>query len=129
MCEALSTDISLKDVFGWDESPFCLEKITSYAGLVEFELKSIFNLNTHFEINERSWVRFLALSFLFLAILQKDVSFANSFALLFKPSGTSLTYIRKRSGPNMDPWGTSARIGLHDELCQFKTILWNLLEK
>ena len=56
-------------------------------------------------------------------MLEIDVSFANRFALLFNPLGISLTYIRERRGPNMDPWGTPARFGPHDEVCSFKTTL------
>ena len=32
-------------------------------------------------------------------------------------------------GPDMDPWGTAARIGLYDGLSQFKTTPWNLFER
>ena len=35
---------------------------------------------------------------------------------------------RKRSGPRIEPWGTPAKTGLHDDVCPFKTILWNLPE-
>ena len=64
-----------------------------------------------------------ALSFLFLTMPKIDVSSANSFTLFFKPSGMSLIYTRKRRGPNIDPLGTLVRIGLHDEVCPFKTTL------
>ena len=128
-CEALSTDISLKNTCGWADSPFLLENITSSAGLVGYALKSIFYWNAYFEINERLWIRSLALSFWFLTMLKIDVSSGNSFTLLFKSSGMSLIYIRKRRDLNMDPWEMPARINLHGEGCAFKTTLWNLLER
>ena len=53
-CEALSTGISWKNIFGWARVMFFLENITSCAGLVRSGLKSIFHLEAHFEINERS---------------------------------------------------------------------------
>ena len=37
--------------------------------------------------------------------------------------------MRKRSGPRIDPWGTPAKIGLHDHVGPFKTTLWNLPDK
>ena len=53
----------IKNIFRWAESPFFLEKITSSAGLLGSELKTNFHWNANFEINERSWVRSLALFF------------------------------------------------------------------
>ena len=74
-------------------SKFIFLYITSYSRLVGSGLKSIFHSKARFEINERSWVRSLAQSFLFLTILKIDVLFANSFMLLFNRSGS--TYIKK----------------------------------
>ena len=51
--------------------------------------------------------------------LKIDVSSANSLALLFHLLGISLTYIRKRRGPNMDPSGAPARISLHDSVLSY----------
>ena len=65
-------------------------------------LKRIFQLKSHFEINERSWVRSLAPSFSLLAMPKKGVSTAISFMLLFNMSVISLTYIRNRGGPNQE---------------------------
>ena len=82
---------------------FFLQKITSRAGLVGSGLKSIFDLKAHFEINERSWVRSFVLYFYSSKTLKTDVSSANTFTLLFKPSGMTLIYIGKRRVPNMEP--------------------------
>ena len=114
----------IKNIFGWANSFFY---ITSYSRLVGSGLKSIFHSKARFEINERSWVRSLAQSFLFLTILKIDVLFANSFMLLFNRSGW--TYIKKRTCPNMDPWSTPARICLQGDVCPFETNLSNMLER
>ena len=37
--------------------------------------------------------------------------------------------MRKRSGPRIDPRGTSAKTGLHDDVCPFRTTLWNLPDR
>ena len=84
-------------------SKFIFLYITSYSRLVGSGLKSIFHSKARFEINEMSWVRSLAQSFLLLTILKIDVLFANSFMLLFNRSGMPSTYIKKRTCPNVDP--------------------------
>ena len=122
-CEVLSTEISLKNISGWPESPFFLEKITSCASFVGFRLKRIFYVNAHFEINDRSWERSFALSFLFLTMLKIDVLSPNSFTLLFKPSGMLLITCRQACYwyINIEPWAMTARIGLYDQGFPFKT--------
>ena len=62
-------------------------------------------------------------------MVKRDVSSANSFALDFNSLGKSLMYIRKRSGPSIDPRGTPAKTGYHDEACSFNNTLWNLSDK
>ena len=68
---------------------FFLESSTSWVGLLGSELKSIFQLKAHFEIKERSLLRALALSFLSLTVVNRDVSSAKSFALVFSSLGKS----------------------------------------
>ena len=34
--------------------------------------------------------------------------------------------MRERGGPKIEPWGIPARTGFHNEVCRFKTTLWNL---
>ena len=46
---------------------------------------------------------------------KRDVSSANNLALAFNPFGKSLIYMRKRSGPNIEPCGTPAKTGAHAE--------------
>ena len=48
----------------------------------------------------------LALSLLSLTIVKRDVSSAKSFTLDFNSLGKSLMSMRKRSGPNIEPWET-----------------------
>ena len=37
--------------------------------------------------------------------------------------------MRKRRGPRTDPWGTSAKTGLHDAICAIKTTLCSLPDR
>ena len=46
----------------------------------------------------------------------KQVSSANRLVLQDKAFGRSLTYMRKRRGPRIEPWGTPMLIGLVVEL-------------
>ena len=87
-------------------------------------LKSIFQLKAHFEITERSLLRALAVSF--LSLTNREVSSAKSFAWAFNPLGKSLIQMRKWNGLRIEPWGTPAEIGLHDDVCPFKMTLWNV---
>ena len=82
---------------------FFLENTTSCAGLLGSGSKSIFQLQAHLEISDKSLLSILALSDLSLTIVKRDVSSAKSFALDFNSFGKSLMYIRKRSGPRIDP--------------------------
>ena len=86
-------------------------------------LNSIFQLKSHFEINKRSLLSILALSFIFLIIVKRDVPSAINLTLNFNSFGKSLIKIRKRSGPNIEPWGTPAKIGFHEECWPFKITL------
>ena len=125
--EALSTRIWYKKCI--IKSSFFLEKITFCAGFAGSELNRIFDLKPHFEINEGLLMRSFPLSFLSLTTLKINESSTNNFALHFNPFGRSFTYIRKRRGSYRNPMGAPARIGLHNEVCPFKTHLWNLFEK
>ena len=77
-------------MIGWVWVFFFLENITSSAGFVGSVLKSIFQLKAHVEINKRSLLSILALSFISLTIVKKDVSSANNFTLDFNLFGKSL---------------------------------------
>ena len=54
---------------------------------------------------------------------------AKSIALDFDLSGRSFMWMRKRSEPNIDPWGTPAKIDLHDNVWPFRITLWSLPDK
>ena len=68
-------------------------------------------------------LRILALSFLSLTAVKRDVSSAKSLTLDFNLLGKSLIQIRKRGRSVMEPWGTPAKTRLHDDVCPFKTTL------
>ena len=50
----------------------------------------------------------------------------NFFTLYWIPSGISLMKIRKRREPNIEPWGTPARISFQHEIYLTKNVLLNL---
>ena len=64
----------------------------------------------------RSLFRIFAQSFSSLTTVNRDVLSANNLAFDFKSLGKSLIYIRKRSGPKIDPCETPARTGAHEEV-------------
>ena len=72
--EALSTWILLRLMTGWLDTFFFLANKTSWAGLCGSRFKSIFQLNTHFEIKERLLQRAWTISFLSLTIVNREVS-------------------------------------------------------
>ena len=37
--------------------------------------------------------------------------------------------MRKRRGPKNDLWETPAKIGLHDDICPFKTTLYSVPDR
>ena len=59
----------------------------------------------------------------------KEVSSANNLHSLLRPFGNSLTYIRNKRGPRMEPGDTTARISTQEEYWPFRTTLCFLLVK
>ena len=55
-----------------------------------------------------------------------DLSSANSFTLDERLLRRLFMYIRKNSGPEVEPWGTPASIGDHVVTWPFKRAYWNL---
>ena len=45
------------------------------------------------------------------------------------PLATSLMYIKKNKGPNIEPCEAPASTGVHAEVWPFRTTLWSLLFK
>ena len=97
----------------------CPEKSTSWAGVLGSGLNNIFQLEAHLEITNRSLLRILALSFLSLTIVKREAPAAKSFALDLNSFGKSLMQTRKRKWPNIEPWGTPAKAGFHDDVFPF----------
>ena len=62
-------------------------------------------------------------------MVKRDVSSAKSFLLDFISFGKSLMSVRKRSVPKVDPCGTPAKTGLHDEDWPLKKALWILPDR
>ena len=57
------------------------------------------------------------------------MSSAKSLAFGFNQFGKPLMYTRKRSGLIIQPWATPAKTGFHNDVCTFKTTLWNLFDR
>ena len=74
-------------------------------------------------------MKVLALSFLSLTIVKREVPSAKSFALDFNSFSKWLMQTRNRRGSSIEPWGTPAITGFHDDVCPFKITLWNLSER
>ena len=55
-----------------------------------------------------------------------EVSSANSLAVDERLWLWSFMYIRKNSGPKIDPWGTPASIGDQEDSWPFKRMCWFL---
>ena len=98
-----------------------LLKITSCACLVMSGLKLIFHCNT------QSWTlaRLSFNSFAEASTLKttenSEVSCTKSFALDDESFVESLIYIKNRSGPKIDSWGTPALTSAHEQNWPFKT--------
>ena len=53
----------------------------------------------------------------------KEVSSADNLNSLLRPFGNSLTYMRNKRDPRMEPYGTPARISTQEDYWPFKTTL------
>ena len=57
------------------------------------------------------------------------MSSENNFAFDERPLARSLIYIKNRSGPSMEPWGTPAVTSAQEEDCPLSTALCLLFLK
>ena len=55
-----------------------------------------------------------------------DVSSEDSFTVDERSLPRSFMYIRKNTGPKIEPWGTPVSIGDHENAWLFKKTCWNL---
>ena len=77
----------------------------------------------------RSLLRSVAVLSGSLAVENRDMSPANNLELHWRLSDKSVMYIRNKSGPNIDPWGTPALIVAQDELWPLRISLCFLFLK
>ena len=108
---------------------FFLLNIISYACLLRSELKLVFHWKAQLFINFKSLLISPAKVLMSWTMENKEVSSANNLHWLLRPFGKSLTYIKNKRGPRMEPCGTPARISTQKEHWSFKTILCFLLVK
>ena len=57
------------------------------------------------------------------------MSSANNFAFEQRPLARSFLYIKNRSGPTMEPWGTPALRSAQEEVCPLRSTLCLLFLK
>ena len=57
------------------------------------------------------------------------MSFANNFAFDERPSAKSFIYIKNRSGPSLEPWGTPGLTSAQEEVYLLRTTLCFLFLK
>ena len=117
LCELVGDKILLLNVrIGSWILDCLLEKIIYLDCLERSGLKDIFQVYAQIDIKFRSPLSVteaLILSFMNENI---DVSSAKIFILDWIPLDISLMNIRKRSGPNIEPWGTPANISFQLEV-------------
>ena len=117
------TTVLLKFNDGWFGLLSFLEKISSCGYLLGSGLKLIFHWNAHLFIFFRSSFKFFADKVISWTTENREVSSANSLGFEIKLSERSLTNIKKKRGPRIDPWGTPALTRVHEEYWPFKTTL------
>ena len=116
------TGMLLKRITGWSISCLFFERSNSTACFCGSGLNDILQLWAHWLINPRSWFMFSAAAFGSWTTVNNDVSSAKSLTLHFKSAVRSLIYTRKNNGPNIDPWGTPAKISPQLEHWPFRTV-------
>ena len=93
-----------------------LEKIISLACFEGSGLKDIFQEYAHLDIKYRSSLSVTEAAILSFITENIDVSSAKKIIFDWIPSGISLMKIRKKRGPNIEPWGTPAKISFQFEV-------------
>ena len=106
---------------------FFLLNIVSCAYLQGSWLKLIFHWKAQLLINVKSLLISLAEVLMSWTTENKEVSSANNLHSPLRPFGKSLTYIKNKRGPRMEPCGTQALISTQDQHWPFKTTLCFLL--
>ena len=97
----------------WVDSWSLWEKITSWVCLLGSGLKFIFHWKAQLSILFKSWFNLFADECLSSVTEKIDVSSANSLGFEVKFSDKSFKYIKERSDPRIEPWGTSASAFAH----------------
>ena len=84
------------------------EKKISWACLLGSGLKLMFHWKTQLFFLFKSWFNLFAYECLSFIYEKSDVSSANSVGFEIKFAGKSYIYMKKISGPKIEPWGTPA---------------------
>ena len=127
--EAKLKSILLKHTLGWNDVILFLLNIISFGCLLRSELKLVFHWTAQSLINFKSLLISLTEVLTPWATKNNEVSAASNLHSLLWRFGKSLTYIKNKSGPRMEPCGTSAWTSTQDEHWLFKTTLCFMLVK
>ena len=90
-------------------------KMTSWACLVGSEIKFIFHWKTELFIIFKSLLRSFADAWVSCTTENEEVSSANSFTLVVRPSIRPLIWIKNNKEPRMEHWGNRALMFFHVE--------------
>ena len=106
---------------GWYISFASRLKMTSWACLVESVLKFIFHCKVQLFIIFKPLLRSFADVWVLYTTENKEVSSANSFTLVVRPSVRWLMQIKNNIEPRIEPWGTPALVFFQVETCPYRT--------
>ena len=134
--QALNHEFVLKRVLGITKFNqkvwlihFFMLNIISCSYLLRSGLKLIFHWKTQLLVNFKSLLISLAEVLTSRTTENKVVPSANNLHSLLRPFGKSLTYVKNKRGPRMEPSGTPAQMSTQDEHWLFKTTFCFLLAK
>ena len=105
-----------------------LENIASWACLFRSGLKAFSHWYAHSEFFFKSLFNLHA-QVLASSTIENNVLSIHNLTLDTISFERSLMWIRKKRGPNTDPYGTPGFIGSHSDVWPFKLTLWNLFFK
>ena len=109
---------------------FCFfQEITFFAHLVGSGLNKLFQLKTQSCIFAKSLFNLEAETLALFTTEKREVSSANSLALVVRPRGRSLMSVRKNNGSRIEPCGTPAVTNFQTEDWLLRTRRWHLLLK
>ena len=112
----------------WGALMVFLENIPSWACFWGSGLNNIFHWWAHLEIKSKSLFSWSDECLISWTVEKIELSSPKSFTD-DKSLDRSFIWLRKSKGPNIDPCGTPANTGSHEEIWPFNSTLCNLFSK